>query len=194
MARSLTRMFGLLSEDRVATRALSDIIGKAIQSGGLSDLERHWADKLVKAIEKSGPDQLVYPKLHFEPTVRKPAHHDAPVPGGSDDELGLGRMGDSPKGDPEMAKAQSVWDMFGKFPTKPQGDVELGPAGAAPSEPEAMPARKKGALSRIFNRKPDLAKAKAAKPKKAPRPGKGVSQSTWDDLSHGRGREPEDRR
>lgn len=182
MARRLSNYF-VLREDRVATRALSDILGKAVQSGQLSDLERQWAHKLMKAIEKSGPDSLVYPKLSFDaggpedkPKAKGKAKAEPEPKRGID--LDPSQPDRTP--DPAMDKAQAAWDKFANYPTK-AADVELGAAGAPKAQPDEPVAKKPGMLSRIFKGKGER------------KPGAAVSQSTWDDLSHSGPKAPEPR-
>lgn len=201
----LTKVFGL-REDKVAVRALTDILGKAIGSGQLSNMEKQWAQKLQKAIEKSGPEQLVYPKLSLQPdsqpdtSLKTKAKATSAMPKrGIEDDPFASPAATSGKPDPAMASSQDAWDSFANMGKAPQDDPEmdLGPAGGISSAPAVDPTadkvpniKKPGMLSRIFSKKPGAAKPNA----KPAKPGKKVAQSTWDDYDNGRGREPEDRK
>lgn len=192
--RTLSKVFGI-REDRVATRALTDIIGKAVKTGALSSNEQQWASKLLKAIEQSGPDQLVYPKLSLGQSApgSDPSGNRAgsPMSGAKAAKRGLdmdtGEPAALPSADPSMAASQAAWDSLGSAGSS-GNDIELGAAGAAPSQDDGpVPSiKKKGLLSRMFgggSKKPAKEpKAKADPKPKAP--GKAVSQSTWDDLAH----------
>ncbi|HEU5118669.1 MAG TPA: hypothetical protein VFT74_18895 [Isosphaeraceae bacterium] len=197
MARRLSKYL-LLREDKVATRALTDILGKAVESGQLSDVEKRWATKLIKAVEKSGPDQLVYPKLSFDDEAPEAKAKGKEKPTAS----AKGKAKAEPKRgidvdptapdrapDPHLDQTQSVWDTFANYPMKSDTDgMELGAAGAPPrAEPAPGEPKKPGMLSRIFSKRPKA----QAEPKY--KPTAGLAQSTWDDLSHSGPKAPEPR-
>jgi hypothetical protein len=201
--RTLGRMFGL-SEDRVATRALTDIIQKAIDAGSLSDSEKTWATQLQKAIEKSGPDQLTYPTLSLTPhgsnldqsprsappkkdKVTKAAKGDAPKAPAPSGKRGidvdpLAEPGQSVP-DPALSQAQSVWDRFSSMPGRgpePAPDMGLGRWDSTKKPAATMPGDE-GDGEEVPNLRPmgALSRIFGGRSKKR------AAKDTWDRLGHG---------
>lgn len=166
MTRKLTEIYAI-REDKVATRALTDLIAKAVSAGDLSDAERKWASTFSKAIEKSGPDTLTYPKLSFadsgvadrsgrpDKTPQEPEKVKKVQP--------ISKTKDADQVPPSnsMDQAQSAWDSFANL--KPAGDTDIGGLGSAgkskipvpPAQAAAQttPKKKQRSLLNILRRK-----------------------------------------